>query len=132
MTIFKSPEYLCLRICNVDDSKIIDLICTRLKLIWQSESKKYLNETIKINNVAQRRWTKQSRTKTTKSRKKNEIDVKITYFNKREIEKRVRKVILGQKLTLNHPSFMNEKDNYMKLPNHYNYKVHSLYSKHHQ
>jgi len=29
----------------------------------------------------------QSRNKTTKSRKKNEIDVKITYFNKKEIEK---------------------------------------------
>jgi len=32
--------------------------------------------------------------------------VKITYFNKREIEKRVRGVILGQKLTLNHPSLV--------------------------
>ena len=34
--------------------------------------------------------------------------MKITYFNKREIEKRVRGVILGQKLTLNHPSLMDE------------------------
>jgi len=39
---------------------------------------------------------------------KNEIDVKITYFNKRKREKRVRGVILGQKVTLNHPSLMNE------------------------
>jgi len=37
----------------------------------------------------------------TKSQKKNEIDVKITYFNKREREKRVRGVI-------NHPSLMDE------------------------
>jgi len=34
--------------------------------------------------------------------------VKITYFNKREIEKRVGGVILSQKLTLNHPSLMDE------------------------
>jgi len=34
--------------------------------------------------------------------------VKITYFNKREREKRVRGMILGQKLTLNHPSLMDE------------------------
>jgi len=36
--------------------------------------------------------------------------VKITYFNKRERQKRVRAVILGQKLTLNHPSLMDEKE----------------------
>jgi len=53
---------------------------------------KYLNETRKTNNVAQRQQTKQRHTKTTKSRKKYEIDVKITYFNKREIEKRIRGV----------------------------------------
>jgi len=34
--------------------------------------------------------------------------VKITYFNKREREKRVRAVILGQKLTLNHPFLVDE------------------------
>jgi len=34
--------------------------------------------------------------------------VKITYFNKREREKRVRGVILGQKLTLNHPCLVDE------------------------
>lgn len=39
---------------------------------------------------------------------KNEIDVKITCFNKREREKRVRGVILGQKLTLNHSSLVDE------------------------
>ena len=36
--------------------------------------------------------------------------MKITYFNKREIEKRVRGVILGQKLTLNHVSLMDEEE----------------------
>jgi len=39
---------------------------------------------------------------------KNKIDVKITYFNKREREKRVRGVVLGQKLTLNCPSLVDE------------------------
>jgi len=34
--------------------------------------------------------------------------VKITYFNKREREKRFRGVILGQKMTLNHLSLMEE------------------------
>jgi len=34
--------------------------------------------------------------------------VKITYFNKREIKKRVRGVILGQNLTLNHPCLVDE------------------------
>jgi len=36
--------------------------------------------------------------------------VKITYFNKRKIEKRVRGVILGQKFTLNHPSLMDKRE----------------------
>jgi len=34
--------------------------------------------------------------------------VKITYFNNREKEKQVRGVILGQKLTLNHPSLVDK------------------------
>ena len=34
--------------------------------------------------------------------------MKITYFNKRKREKRVRGVILGEKLTLNHPSLVDE------------------------
>jgi len=36
--------------------------------------------------------------------------MKITYFNKREREKRVRGVILSQKLTLNHPSLVDERE----------------------
>jgi len=34
--------------------------------------------------------------------------VKITYFNKRERKKQVRGVILGQKLTINHRSLVDE------------------------
>jgi len=67
-----------------------------------------LKETRKTNNVAQRRRTKQSRTKTTKSRKKKRNRCENHLFHKREIEKRVRGVILGQKLTLNHPSLVDE------------------------
>ena len=47
--------------------------------------------------------------------KKNEIDVKITYFNKRETEKRVRGVILSQKLTLNHLSLVDDREESMVL-----------------
>jgi len=67
-----------------------------------------MNETRKTNNAAQRRRTKLGHTKTTKSRKKNKIDAKITFFNKREREKRVGGVILSQILTLNHPSLVDE------------------------
>jgi len=70
----------------MDDAKVIDWICTGSKLILQSETIKYLIETRKTNNVAQRRRN---------HKLKNEIDVKITYFNKREREKRGREVILG-------------------------------------
>lgn len=42
-----------------------------------------------------------------KSQKKK-IEVKNTYFSKRDREKRVKWVILCQKLTLNHPYLMNE------------------------
>jgi len=41
--------------------------------------------------------------------------VKITYFNKRERDKQVRGVILGQKLTLNHPSLVDEEEKAMVL-----------------
>jgi len=34
--------------------------------------------------------------------------MKITYSNKKKIEKRVRGVILGQKMTINHPSLVDE------------------------
>jgi len=53
------------------------------------------------NNVALRRRNHE---------RKNKIDVKISYFNKREIEKRVRGVILLQKLTLNHLSLVDEEE----------------------
>ncbi|AES87715.1 SCF ubiquitin ligase, SKP1 component [Medicago truncatula] len=47
MTIFMSPEYSCLRICNVDDTKVIviDRISTQSKLIFQPESNKHRTKT---------------------------------------------------------------------------------------
>jgi len=36
--------------------------------------------------------------------------VKIAYFNKRKREKRVKRIILDQKLILNHPSLVDELD----------------------
>jgi len=73
MTIFKSLEYSCLRICNVDDPKfiVIDRISTCSKLIFQPESNKHRTKTRKIK--PQRTKTgnqnKQSRAETTKSQK---------------------------------------------------------------
>jgi hypothetical protein len=45
MTIFKSLEYSCLQICNVDDAKVIDWICTSSNLIFQPESNKHQTKT---------------------------------------------------------------------------------------
>jgi len=63
MTIFMSMKYSCLRICNIDDAKVIviDRICTRSKLIFQPESNKHRTKTGNHN--------KQSCPKTTKSQK---------------------------------------------------------------
>ncbi|AES77536.1 cysteine protease, putative [Medicago truncatula] len=72
MTIFKSPKYSCLRIYNVDDTKVIviDRICTCSKLIFQPESNKHRTKT---RNQTHRTKTgnqnKQSRSETTKSQK---------------------------------------------------------------
>ena len=63
MTIFMSLEYSCLRICNVNDVKVIviDQICTCSKLIIQPESNKHRTKTENQN--------KHSRSKTKKSKK---------------------------------------------------------------
>jgi len=45
ITIFKSPKYSCFHICNIDDAKIIDGICTCSKLIFQHGSNKHPNKT---------------------------------------------------------------------------------------
>jgi len=69
MTIFMSLEYSCLRICNVDDAKVIviDRICTCSKLIFQRESNKHCTKTGNQN--------KQSRSETTKSRKQTKGNI---------------------------------------------------------
>ncbi|RHN49789.1 hypothetical protein MtrunA17_Chr6g0450361 [Medicago truncatula] len=60
MIIFKSPEYSCLRICNVDDAKVIviDQICTCSKLIFQPESNKHRTKTGSQKYTAQRQEIK--------------------------------------------------------------------------
>ena len=79
MTILKSLEYSCLRICNVDDAKdnVIDRICTCSKLIFQPESNKHRTKT---GNQKHRTKTgnqnKQSRSKTTKSQKQTKENIK--------------------------------------------------------
>jgi len=60
MTIFKSPEYSCLWICNVDDAKVIviDRICTCSKLILQLESNKHRTKTGNQKHTALRQEIK--------------------------------------------------------------------------
>jgi len=76
MIIFNSLEYSCLRICNVDDAKVIIRICTYSKLIFQPESNKHRTKTgnqkhtaqrreIKINGVMQRRRNHKNKRKKT-------------------------------------------------------------------
>ncbi|KEH25048.1 cysteine protease, putative [Medicago truncatula] len=61
MTIFKSPEYSYLWICNVDDNKVIDRICTCSKLIFQPGSNKHRSKTGNQKHIAQRREIKTNR-----------------------------------------------------------------------
>ncbi|AES94752.1 cysteine protease, putative [Medicago truncatula] len=72
MIIFKSPEYSCLRICNVDDAKVIviDRICICSKLIFQLESNKHRTKTENQTHLTKKEnQNKQSRSETTKSQK---------------------------------------------------------------
>ena len=73
MTIFKSPEYSCLRICNVDDTKVIviDGICTCSKLIFQYESNKHRTKAGNQKHTAQRREIKTSRVVSRRRNHKN-------------------------------------------------------------
>jgi len=73
MTILKSPEYSCLRICSVDDV-IIDRIYTCSKLIFQHESNKHHTKTGNQKHTAQRRKIKTNKvvSETTKSQKQTE------------------------------------------------------------
>jgi hypothetical protein len=41
MMKFKCSKYSCLRVFNIDDSKIIDWICTKPNIIFQSEPNKH-------------------------------------------------------------------------------------------
>lgn len=58
-----SPEYSCLRICNVNDAKVtvIDQICTCSKLIFQPESNRHRTKTGNKKHTAQRREIKTNR-----------------------------------------------------------------------
>ena len=75
-----SPKYSCLRICNVDDAKVIviDRICTCSKLIFQPESNKHNTKTetqkhtaqrweIKTNSVVQKRRNHKNKRKKTEN-----------------------------------------------------------------
>ena len=83
MIALKSPEYSCLRICNVDGVKVIviDRICTCSKLIFQPEANKHRTKTGNQNHTAQRREIKTNivvseKTKSQKQTKENRKYVK--------------------------------------------------------
>jgi len=85
MTIFMSPEYSCLWICNVDDAKVIviDRICTCSKLIFQPESNKHRTKTRNKQHTAQRREIKTNRVvqrrRNHKNKRKKQKLCEITY-----------------------------------------------------
>ncbi|AES67164.1 hypothetical protein MTR_2g087630 [Medicago truncatula] len=72
-TIFMSPEYSCLLICNVDDAKVIviERICTCSKLIFQPESNKHRTKTRNQKHIAQRREIKTNRVVQRRRNRKN-------------------------------------------------------------
>jgi len=63
MTIFMSPENSCLRICNIDNAKVIvfDRICTCSKLIFLPKSNKHRTKTGNQKYIAQIREIKTNR-----------------------------------------------------------------------
>jgi len=77
MTILKSPEYPSLRICNADDAKLIDWICTCSKLFFQPESNKYCTKAGKQKHIAQRREIKTESCRNDEITKINERKLKI-------------------------------------------------------
>ena len=86
MTIFKSLEYSCLRVCNVDDAKVIviDRICTCSKLIFQPESNKHRTKTGNQKHTAQRREIKTNESfrddEITKTNERKQKICEITYL----------------------------------------------------
>ena len=86
MTIFKSSEYSCIQICNVDDVKVIDRICTCSKQIFQPKSNKHhtkkenqkhtiQRQEIKTNRVVQRQRHHKNKRKKTKNMWKSLIQL---------------------------------------------------------
>jgi len=88
MTIFKSLEYSCLRICNVDNVKVIDWICISSKLIFQPELNRHrtIDGKSKVHRTITGNQNKQGYADTTKSQKQTKNDwkyAKITYSIKK-------------------------------------------------
>jgi hypothetical protein len=71
MTNLKCSEYICLRVCNIDDAKVIDCwIYIESNLICQFKPNKYDTKTGQQTNAAIRRRPTQRHTKITKSEEK--------------------------------------------------------------
>jgi len=77
MTILKSLDYPCLWIYNIDDTNVIDRICTCSKLIFQPESNKHRTKMGKQKHTAQKREIKTESCKDDKITKINRKKLKI-------------------------------------------------------
>jgi hypothetical protein len=107
MTMFKSLKYSCLRICNIDDAKVIviDRICTCSKLIFQRESNKHRTKT--GNKKHRTKTGNQNNVQIRRNHKTNERKQKIceiTYSIRIKGKNNSEGWFFGSKLTLNHPS----------------------------
>jgi len=113
MTIPKSSKYSCLRICNVDNAKIINWICTCSELIFQPESNKHRTKTGNQKHTVQKReiktnWIVHSQQNHKNKWKKTEKYVETTYLIRIE-GKTTRRVDFVSKMTINHPSSIYKK-----------------------
>ena len=105
MTIFKSSEYTCLRICNNDDTKVIDWICT-IKTTHSTESNKHCTKTENKKHTAQKRENNTNNDEITKAYERRLKIYENTYLTKIEKEKAFWRGDFESKLTLNHPSYI--------------------------
>jgi len=109
MIIFKFSEYLCLRICNVEDAKIIDWLYTCSNLIFQPEYNKHRTKTKHKKHTTQRRKIKTNRFVQRQRNHKNQQN-KTESMWKSLRRKQLREGDFGSKLTLDQLSLIDQEE----------------------
>ena len=107
MIIFKSVEYSCLWICNVDDVKIIDWLCTYSNLIFQHKSDKHCT---KIENKKHTTKRREIKTNIIVQRGRNHKNQRNRLFNRKKEDKTIWRGDFGSELTLNHSSSIDQEE----------------------